>query len=323
MADLQSRQQWIERRQRREMRRLERMIRDEYREAYRAIQGRMADMWQAAGGEMTPGFARRYNRLGSMLRWIDENYGERLRAVDRKTRVAVPVQYQEEAFRRFWQIEQTVGVGLSWGEVPRRSVELAVNNPLSKLNESRLLAADRGRRLQRVRRALTQTILQGKTYFQATREIAKVLDTGMYESQRVVRTEVARVWGQAQVDVMKRANEIGVETRLKLIAVIDNRTRGQSARMDGQISDEEGRFKYPDGNWYLKGQTGNPAWDINDRETTIPDVGGLEPSVRRARENAAGRGELVQNESFEQWAKRRDYTVNRYGEVIFDPEMVI
>jgi hypothetical protein len=303
--------------QEREIRRLSRNIEIAYRQAYRDIRGRMTDMWERAGGEMTPGFAREYNRLGSMLDSIEKNYSSVLRDVDRASRVAMPRQYQEELLRRFWQIDEAVGLSLSWGSIPRRAVELAVNNPLSKLKESALLATDRRRRLYRVRQALTQSVLQGRTFFQASRQVAKALDAGMNESVRVVRTESNRIWGQAQVDAMKRANEIGVETKLQLISTFDQRTRGQSARMDKQVSDEEGRFRYPDGGWYVKGQTGHPEWDINDRETTIPSIEDLAPATRRARDQAESRGDLVQNETFEQWARRRDYTVNRYGETLF------
>lgn len=305
--------------QRRVDREIERNIERAYRRGYREIRDRMADMWQRVGGEMTPGQARQYNRLGTMLDWIEERYGTVLRDVDRKTRLSVPVEYQQERLRRRWQIEQAVGVELDWPQIPERAVELAVNNPLSKLKESALLATDRRRRIYRVRQALTQSILQGKTFFQTSREIGQALNTGMYESLRVVRTEIGRIRGQAQVDAMKDANDVGVETRLRLMAALDDRTREQSARMDGQLSDEEGRFKYPDGKWYIKGQTGNPRWDINDRETTVPNIEDLAPTVRRARDVASGRNELVPNEPFTEWARRRGLEVNRYGERLFDP----
>ena len=57
------------------------------------------------------------------------------------------------------------------------------------------------------------------------------------------------------------------DKRLKLYAVLDSRTRWQSAAMHGQISDKRGRFKYPDGIYYRLGEQPK-QWAINDRETT-------------------------------------------------------
>lgn len=87
----------------------------------------------------------------------------------------------------------------------------------------------------------------------------------IYETYRIARTETMRMAHIRQYEIFE-----GIERddkRLKLYAVLDSRTRWQSAAMHGQISDKRGWFKYPDGVYYRLGEQPK-QWVINDRETT-------------------------------------------------------
>ena len=88
----------------------------------------------------------------------------------------------------------------------------------------------------------------------------------IYQTYRIARTETMRMAHIRQYEIFE-----GVERddkRLKLYAVLDSRTRWQSAAMHGQISDKKGRFKYPDGIYYRLGEQPK-QWVINDRETAV------------------------------------------------------
>ena len=88
----------------------------------------------------------------------------------------------------------------------------------------------------------------------------------IYQTYRIARTETMRMAHIRQYEIFE-----GVERddkRLKLYAVLDSRTRWQSAAMHGQISDKRGRFKYPDGVYYRLGEQPK-QWVINDRETAV------------------------------------------------------
>lgn len=88
----------------------------------------------------------------------------------------------------------------------------------------------------------------------------------IYQTYRIARTETMRMASIRTFEIFE-----GVERedkRLKLISVIDSRTRWQSALMNGQISDKNGRFKYPDGVYYKLGEQPK-QWSINDRETQV------------------------------------------------------
>ncbi len=87
----------------------------------------------------------------------------------------------------------------------------------------------------------------------------------IYETYRIARTETMRMAHIRQYEIFESVERD--DKRLKLIAVLDSRTRFQSAIMHGQISDKKGRFKYPDGVYYRLGEQPK-QWVINDRETT-------------------------------------------------------
>lgn len=95
----------------------------------------------------------------------------------------------------------------------------------------------------------------------------------IYETYRIVNTEMARMNAIAKYEQLKDLNKEFNNCRLKLKAVLDRlpngkwRTRPQSRAMNGFISDIKGRFIYPDGRYYHLGSA--PAqWSINDRETS-------------------------------------------------------
>jgi hypothetical protein len=89
----------------------------------------------------------------------------------------------------------------------------------------------------------------------------------IYETYRIVNTELARMNAIAKYEQLKDLNKEFNNCRLKLKAIIDGRERPQSRAMNGFISDSKGRFIYPDGKYYHLGSA--PArWSINDRETS-------------------------------------------------------
>lgn len=88
----------------------------------------------------------------------------------------------------------------------------------------------------------------------------------LYQNYRIARTEVHRMASIQQYEIFQDLKRD--DKRLKLISVLDKRTRQQSAQMNNQISNKKGEFKYPDGKYYRLGYA--PArWSINDRETSV------------------------------------------------------
>lgn len=90
----------------------------------------------------------------------------------------------------------------------------------------------------------------------------------IYETYRIANTELARMNAIAKFEQFRDLKKVYSNCRLKLISELDDRTRPQSRAMDGFISDEKGRFIYPDGRYYKLG-TAPARWSINDREDSV------------------------------------------------------
>lgn len=89
----------------------------------------------------------------------------------------------------------------------------------------------------------------------------------IYETYRIANTELARMNAIAKFDQFRDLLKDYSNCRLRLKAELDDRTRPQSRAMHGFISDEKGRFIYPDGRYYKLG-TAPARWSINDREVS-------------------------------------------------------
>jgi hypothetical protein len=102
-----------------------------------------------------------------------------------------------------------------------------------------------------------------------------------------------------------------------VVAVLDDRTRPQSAQVDGEYENEDGFFEYPGGVLVrVPGNSGVAAWDINDREVVVDEVEGLEPETRRVRNPETGRNEVISWRNFRTWAQENGLKRNAYGQYL-------
>lgn len=150
-------------------------------------------------------------------------------------------------------------------------------------------------RSQKAADAITKIIADGRNDGLAIKDIQKKIDTVMgfrdaqgrltdkskkliesgkfshrngsiYETYRIARTEVMRMNAFAKYDQFLDIKKDYPNARLKLKATLDGREREQSREMNGQVSNANGEFLYPDSKYYRLG-TAPARWCINDRET--------------------------------------------------------
>jgi SPP1 gp7 family putative phage head morphogenesis protein len=162
-----------------------------------------------------------------------------------------------------------------------------------------------------IEEAISQGFEKGLGIQQIVSNITKALGSSIDRADRVIRTESHRLASLAHQQELLDAQEQGVDTKMQLLAVLDDRTRPQSASMDGKLSDD-GRFKYPDGTVAIPGNTGNPAYDINDRERAIQIIDDISPALRRTREDG-----IIPFQNYETWAKEKGLEKNVYGVSLF------
>ena len=113
------------------------------------------------------------------------------------------------------------------------------------------------------------------------------------------------------------AKDQGLVENRKILAVKDVRTRRQSIQVDKKIDDKDNLFTYPGGRKvYYPGSSGVAGWDINDRETTIEIIQGIEPQLQRGRNPKTGKNEISNFSDYRTWAKTHGLTKNKWGEYV-------
>lgn len=90
----------------------------------------------------------------------------------------------------------------------------------------------------------------------------------IYETYRIARTEIIRISHVQTTEKYKELLNKGIRCRLKMKAVLDDRTRPQSRQMNGYFANKAGRFLYPNGNRYFIYEA-PPQYSINDREVLL------------------------------------------------------
>lgn len=167
------------------------------------------------------------------------------------------------------------------GKTNKKLLQEAVENGLSKFMDKSLIAADRNKNMSKAYRLVKNSIksdvsiddtfknldklfgLRDKKTNRIIKSPLKFKGIG-YEYRRLLLTEINRISSLATSDEYVRELKQGIESEVIYRSVFLPNSREQSMKMDGQKADKEGRFKYPNGNWYYQGATGFPEWDAND-----------------------------------------------------------
>lgn len=209
----------------------------------------------------------------------------------------------------------------------------ATNYPLSKLMNTAKMKNARSLDIEQVYTSIVSGVEQGLSLKNINRQldidlgfrdpqtgkwIGDVTDRKgqIYKSQRILRTEIGRMRATAETDQWINQQEI-LPSKLQLVEVLDNRTRSQSARMDGQIANEEGKFLFPNDNYSYAHRSGVAKWDINDRSTVVTLDPDYPANKRIQRDPKTNENSVKPYQNFEQYAKDNNLTRNIYGELLF------
>lgn len=144
---------------------------------------------------------------------------------------------------------------------------------------------------QKIQGILASGIATGASVDKMSREVRQSFDVSKYYADRLIRTELNYVHGQAEMAAYK---EMGVE-EYKLVATLDHRTSAICQYMDGQI------FKTKDAK---VGVNLNPFHPLC-RTTSVPYLGKeFEPPERIARDPVTGKNYYISNMSYDEWREQ-------------------
>ena len=168
----------------------------------------------------------------------------------------------------------------------------------------------------RISKTIKDAISRGASYKELAKELEKQFGYVKYRAELIARTELGRAMAASEYSAWQEMKAQGLEGQRYLIATLDDRTRNQSASMDGKPENAEGLFEYPNGaTAAYPRNTGYPQYDINDREAVgfrLPED--TEGDTRAQRDLGQPKSTSQATRSFQQWATDNGLKKNRYGE---------
>lgn len=171
--------------------------------------------------------------------------------------------------------------------------------------------------LEKIKNTIVSALRQGSSFTAISKELQNVFNTTASNAMRIARTEAHRAMSSGAYANTLAAVDAGIDLKRMYSAVMDTGTRRQSGSMDGQTVGADEPFMYPNGATALIiGNSGVPAYDINDRCWALDLVDGVPPEARRGRNPVTGETEVTSYRLFDDWMKDNNLKYNKSGKIV-------
>lgn len=228
---------------------------------------------------------QKYDRLAilenKIANEIKKITGISLKLVSSQRKTALKVGYEAT----YEVINSTLPSEINFTQFDSKTISQMIKNPLDRKSWGKRLKGHHENAYYQIIGEISHGLQTGRGYSKTAAEIQPFLHKiEMVEGKqvvkglsgravRLVRTETHRIQvlgrNEAIDQSIKNGKNLGIQLVKVISSVLDSRTRRQSEQMHGQMAGKDGLFRYPNGIRALPGSTGDPAYDINDRETII------------------------------------------------------
>jgi SPP1 gp7 family putative phage head morphogenesis protein len=276
----------------------------EYKKALDGIRANLMQLQEQ--GIKTIEDLNKFNQLSKLQLQIEANIFKAIDAYEVSLNKAMENQFIEAYYKYAFIAMKEIGVSFNLGLVDNNLIKAAMTHKFQGGNLKETLKDLSVDAKQRIRDVMQRGLADGIGIDELSRSLKEVAGINAARAEKILRTELSRIAEDGKRLQMKEFKDKGAVTRFKWVATLDNRTRKQSAQMDGNYSNEEGKFLFPDGNWYFPGHS-KAEWDINDRCTVIQEI-----------DKGDLNGQPIDDTiTFEQWAKQQGIIHNKFGEALF------
>jgi len=201
-------------------------------------------------------------------------------------------------------MNQSLGMSLTWGVLPVDAIRASVFSEYSGLNIIKTFKKNGAQELSQIQAAITRGLATGASYARTSAGMKDAFRKGLFDAQRVVRTESGRNFTEGHLLAHDEALAIGIDVVKVWDASLDGRTRPAHGALDGTEEDAQGNFRsslggYGPGPHLMQ----NAADDINCRCRATDNIRGMSPELRRIR----GEG-VVPYVKFTDWAEQKGWT---------------
>lgn len=201
--------------------------------------------------------------------------------------------YQTSFYQTHYTIQKGTGLAYDFNKLSNPAVKAAIANEWKGSNYSKRIWNNTDKLANDLEDIITQGLMIGISGKKMATRIVKKIDSGRYEANRLIRTEVNYIAGQAR---LKCYEDIGTEKYI-FIATLDTRTSVQCQKLDKTIhlvKDAKVGVNYP-------------PMHPNCRSVDSAYIEGKDYSKlkRRARNPITGKTELVPaNMNYSEWKKK-------------------
>lgn len=284
-------------------RQAEREIVKAYRESLKEIRAQLALAYEkyAIVGALAMAEMMKYGRLVKLEKAIAKQVSTLTGTETRTTKKAIKEVFQESFYRSAWALETGAEVSLSFALLKPEAVEAAVLNPLDRITWPERVKDNAHILNRQIREEITRGIIQGYSYDKTARAVKDRLDIGASKAIRIVQTETHRAQSQGTQAVFDKAAEKGLLFQRVWVSTLDGRTRDRHRMLDGQKVDVDQPFEYGGMTTMYPGGFGIASMDINCRCTVRAEIEGMEPQLRRARDEKTGKNVVISNTTYQKW----------------------
>ncbi|SFQ22978.1 minor capsid protein [Caldicoprobacter faecalis] len=194
--------------------------------------------------------------------------------------------FKETYYKTAYILDKGIETGISFAILKPEFVKAAINMPIEGKRFSDRIWDNKSKLVARVRDSVERALIDGTDIRKLAKEITNDFGSSIYESQRLISTEVARAHTMAQEEIYHNS---GVVQKVMWNATLEDNTCEECQALDGQIFD-------------LDGDRPEIPLHPNCRCVFIPVVDGWSPSRRRDQES----GEIIEYKNYQQWLKDKN-----------------
>lgn len=247
--------------------------------------------------------AIRYNQLANRLQNLADEMAKIRKSGIKLTEETSAQAVQDAYYRSTWAYDQAVGVKLGIPALPVAAIRASVYSEVSGLDLVKTWSKNTTAGMYSTQSAIMRGITNGYSYTKVARMVKDEFDKGLWQAERVVRTEAGRCWSEGAEAAHGQALEAGLNVRKRWSATLDKRTRPSHGALDGSFADENGMFELGGELQPQPRMFSDPAESINCRCSTYDVIDDIAPQVRRIR------GEGIQPyQSWADWSASRGWT---------------
>ena len=281
---------------------VEREMAGVYRSAYDELTSSLGSLYTKMGDTPSIQEARRYNRLSLLKDEIRKAYKQLARVDIKYTEANGAGAFANLAYGTQWAIDQATGIELKWNIIPVSAIRASVFNDVNGESYQDRFINWSIKDQMKMNTQIGIGLTLGEPYAKVARRIKDVVQASYGEAIRIVRTENTRNQSLGHLATYDIAEELGVEMKKKWVATLDERTRASHGHLDGTYADKDGLFWIDGDSAEAPGMFGVPEHDINCRCRVSEEIEGLEPELRRTRDEG-----VIDYVTFDTWAEARGY----------------